>query len=96
MTVRRRLGEVPDAGAGLRAAPCIIFADFDLSLMTAMGRVNARMELAPVEVRLQREKPKCADEYDSFFGCAMRFGATEDSFRLSAVDADAPSSTSNR
>ena len=73
-----------------------IFADFGLSLMMGLCRMNAGAGLVPVQVTFQREAPACAEDYRRFFGCTAAFAAAEDSFTLSIDDADAPLPTSNK
>ena len=73
-----------------------ILTDFTMSILVDMCRMNAGSSLRPVTVHLQRERPKGAAVYRRHFGCAVHFGADEDSFTLSRRDVDRPLPTSNR
>ena len=73
-----------------------IIADFAMSLMLDMARVNFGKSLKAVEITLQRQRPDCADDYVAFFGCEVQFDAAEDSFTLAFADIDRPLPTANR
>lgn len=73
-----------------------IGADFVMSLVLDMCRMNYGASLRPVEVRLSRSKPADIESYRHFYGCPIRFEANEDSFLLSARVADEPLPTANR
>ncbi|HWH47948.1 MAG TPA: AraC family transcriptional regulator [Burkholderiales bacterium] len=106
----RLLGEasstrLAESSAGLtfllaRQAPdpvsSAIAADFVMSLLVDMCRMNAGSSLRPVAVRLRRMQPKESEGYRRHFGCVVHFAAGEDSFTLSRRDADRPLPTSNR
>ena len=71
-------------------------ADFSLSMLLDMCRVNAGKTLRAVEVTLKRERPDCAEAYADFFGCEVCFAAATDSFTLAIQDVDRPLPTANR
>jgi len=71
-------------------------ADFVMSLLVDMCRMNAGSSLRPVAVRLRRVRPKDNAVYRRHFGCVVHFAADEDSFTLSRKDVDRPLPTSNR
>ena len=106
----RLLGEkaaahLEDTHAGLktvfesgRADPVLsaVTADFTMSLLVSMCRMNHGDALRPVEVALKRTKPDGWQVYRSHYGCPVRFATGEDSFTLARGDADRPLPTSNR
>lgn len=65
-----------------------LIADFAMSLMIDMARVNFGSTLMPVVVTLQRQRPGCAENYGDFYGCEVQFSAPEDSFTLAKADID--------
>jgi AraC-like DNA-binding protein len=71
-------------------------ADFSLSMLLDMCRVNAGTSLRPVEVTLKREMPDCVEAYADFYGCEVSFSAATDSFTLAVQDVDRPLPTANR
>lgn len=71
-------------------------ADFSLSMLLDMCRVNAGTSLRPVAVTLKRERPDCAEAYADFYGCEACFSAATDSFTLAVQDADRLLPTANR
>ena len=73
-----------------------IGADFMLSLVVDMCRMNYGASLRPMEVSLARAKPADTEPYRHFFGCSIHFNAHEDSFLLSPRMADEMLSTANR
>jgi AraC-like DNA-binding protein len=73
-----------------------IAADFILSLLVDMCRMNAGASLRPMTVSLMRARPKDSQVYRRHFGCVVHFAADEESFTLSRQDADRPLPTSNR
>ena len=73
-----------------------IGADFAMSLVLDMCRMNYGASLRPVEVRLSRARPRDIEPYRHFYGCAIHFEASEDSFLISHRVADEPLSTANR
>ena len=73
-----------------------VAADFILSLLVDMCRMNAGASLRPVSVNLLRKRPKDSQVYRRHFGCAVHFSAEEESFTLSRKDVDRPLPTSNR
>jgi len=94
-----------DAGQGLqvsitqnRSDPMLraFGADFSMSILLDMCRVNYHSPLYPAEVTLQRERPNCASEYTKFYQCEVYFESDEDSFTLAAADVDRLLPTSNR
>jgi len=70
--------------------------DFVISLLVDMCRMNAGSSLRPVAVHLRRVQPKDSEVFRRHFGCAIHFAAGEDSFTLSAREADRLLPTSNR
>ena len=86
--VLARQSDNPDASA--------IAADFVLSLLVDMCRMNAGSSLRPVAVQLRRTRPKGGEVDRRHFGCVVHFAADEDSFTLSLRDVDRSLPTSNR
>jgi len=73
-----------------------IGADFALSLVLDMCRMNYGASLRPMEVRLARARPGDTEPYRHFYGCPIHFEANEDSFLLAARVAAEPLPTANR
>jgi len=73
-----------------------IGADFALSLVLDMCRMNYGASLRPVEVRLARARPRDTEPYRHFYGCPIHFEANEDGFLLAARVAAEPLPTANR
>jgi AraC-like DNA-binding protein len=73
-----------------------ITADFTMSLLVSMCRMNYGDALRPVTVSLKRARPDGWQVYRSHYGCPVRFAAGEDSFTLARAHADKPLPTSNR
>lgn len=73
-----------------------IGADFVMSLVLDMCRMNYGASLRPVEVRLSRARPGDTGPYRHFYGCPIHFQANEDSFLISHRVADEPLPTANR
>ena len=73
-----------------------IGADFALSLIVDMCRMNYGAALRPVAVRLSRAKPGDPEPWKHHYGCPVHFGAGEDSFLLSLRVADEVLPTANR
>jgi AraC-like DNA-binding protein len=71
-------------------------ADFTMSLVLDMCRMNYGASLRPLDVRLTRAKPADIEPYRHYYGCPVQFGAREDSFLLSARAAHEPLPTANR
>ena len=104
----RGLTEIEDAREGLkvrfwarRGNPdtvpvAAVFGDIAMALLLDMCRMNAGAALRPVAATLRRRKPDPADAYARFFGCPVQFGGDENSFVLSAKDADRPLPSANR
>ena len=106
----RVLGEktaahLEDTPAGLktvfesgRSDPVVasIAADFSMSLLVSMCRMNYGDALRPVALTLKRDKPDSWQIYRNHYGCPIRFGSNEDSFTLTRSDADRPLPSSNR
>ena len=61
-----------------------IGADFALSLVLDMCRMNHGASLRLVEVRLCREKPANAEPWKHFYGCPVHFDDRANSFLLSS------------
>jgi len=99
--VSQRVDEEPrgvrftfDHGRG-DAAVGPLLADFSLSILIAMCRVNAGPSLCPESVRLRRPEPANPEPWHSFFACPIAFGEPVDSFLLAAEVADAPLPSAN-
>jgi AraC-like DNA-binding protein len=60
-----------------------MWADFSLSLVLDMCRMNYGASLRPVEVRLCRKRPANAEPWKHFYGCPVYFDDRENSFLLS-------------
>lgn len=75
---------------------CEVIADFAMSLILDMSRVNFGSALQPVGVTLQRQRPDCAEKYLEYFCCDVQFSATENSFTLASADIDRLLPTANR
>jgi AraC-like DNA-binding protein len=73
-----------------------IGADFALSLVMDMCRMNYGATLRPMEVRLSRARVGDTEPYRHFYGCPIHFETNEDSFLLSRRVADEPLPTANR
>ena len=73
-----------------------IAADFSISLLVSMCRLNYGHALRPVAVTLKRSRPDGWQVYRSHYGCPIQFGTSEDSFTLRRGDADKPLPSSNR
>lgn len=73
-----------------------VFVDIVMALLLDLCRMNAGAALRPVAATLRRKKPDPADAYERFFGCAVQFGVDENTFVLSAKDADRQLPSANR
>ena len=73
-----------------------VFVDIAMAVLLDMCRMNAGAALRPVAASLCRPKPEQTEVYERFFGCEVRFGASEDLFVLSVHDADRPLPSANR
>jgi AraC-like DNA-binding protein len=60
-----------------------MWADFALSVVLDMCRMNYGASLRPVEVRLCRNRPANAEPWKNFYGCPVHFDDRENSFLLS-------------
>ena len=67
-----------------------VLVDVGLSLWLHVCRFNYGNVLDPVEVRLTREKPKCAGRYYAFFRCPVHFHTDENSLILPYECMDKP------
>ena len=104
----RGITEIEDTRQGLkvrfwakRGNPAVVpvaavFVDIVMALLFDLCRMNAGAALRPVAATLRRRKPDPADAYERFFGCPVHFGGEENSFVLSAKDADRPLPSANR
>ena len=72
-----------------------LMADFDLSLIISMCRMNVGGQLAPVSMTLRRPLPRNRTPYDAYFDCPIQFGAPQDGFLLARSIAERPLPTSN-
>jgi len=73
-----------------------LVADFMLSIIMDMCRLNFGASLRPLEVTLCRPRPANPAPWETFFGCRLRFDAAQDSILLSRRDADKPLPVANR
>jgi AraC-like DNA-binding protein len=73
-----------------------IVVDFAMSLVMDMCRMNAGSTLCPVAIQMRRSLPEDRGAYRRFFGCAIHFGAGEDTMTLSYMDVDRTLPSSNR
>ena len=73
-----------------------VLVDIVMALLLDMCRVNAGDALRPVAASLRRRKPDPGDAYEHFFGCPVQFNAEENTFVLSARDAERPLPSANR
>ena len=73
-----------------------VIADFWLALLLDLCRTNYGASLQPLAVSLRRPQPADSAPYRDFFGCAVDFGAAEDSFVLARDVVDAPLPTANQ
>ena len=104
----RGVTEIDDVRQGLRvrfwarrgnpavAPVAAVFVDIIMALLLDLCRMNAGASLRPAAATLRRRKPGPADAYERFFGCPVQFGAEENTFVLSARDADRPLPSANR
>lgn len=100
--------EIEDTGQGLevrfganRGNPAVVpvaavVVDIAMAILLDLCRMNAGAALRPAAATLRRRKPDAADPYERFFGCRVQFGADENTFVLSARDADRPLPSANR
>ena len=100
--------EIEDTRQGLRVRfganrgnPAVVpvsavVVDIAMAVLLSLCRMNAGAALRPVGATLRRGKPEPADAYERFFGCKVQFGAEENTFVLSAKDADRPLPSANR
>jgi len=72
-----------------------MLADFSLSVLIAMCRVNGGLSLSPVRVHLRRPEPANPQPWQAFFGCPIAFGAPADGFVLASEVANAPLPSAN-
>lgn len=73
-----------------------IGADFSLSLILEMCRMNYGASLRPVEVRLRRARPANPEPWKRFYNCPVHFNDREDSLLLSPRVADEVLPIANR
>ena len=71
-------------------------ADYHLSIVVSMCRLNLGLQVNADAATLRRPMPTDRRPWDDAFGCAVRFGASEDSFLLSIEHADLTLPTANR
>jgi AraC-like DNA-binding protein len=69
--------------------------DFSLSILIDMCRTNFGSKLNAAAVSLRRPIPAKPQPWQEFFGCAIQFGAAEDSFLLDLDMADTPLPSAN-
>ena len=104
----RGVGEIEDTRQGLKvrfwanrgkpgAVPvAAVMVDIVMAVLLDLCRMNAGATLRPVAATLRRLKPDPADAYALFFGCPVQFGTEENTFVLSAKDADRALPSANR
>jgi AraC-like DNA-binding protein len=104
----RGVTEIEDTRQGLkvrfwakRGKPAVVpetavLVDIVMALLFDMCRMNAGAGLRPVAATLRRSRPDPGDAYRRFFGCPVQFGVEENSFVLSARDADRLLPSANR
>ncbi|KPF68675.1 hypothetical protein IP84_08470 [beta proteobacterium AAP99] len=86
-TSRSDLRFVYDSGRG--STPIAdLMADFDLSLVLSMCRMNAGPSLRPLRVDLRRASPPSALPWERAFEAPVRFGARENSLLFARADAE--------
>jgi AraC-like DNA-binding protein len=73
-----------------------VLTDYSLSLIIGMCRMNYGAALHPVEVTLRRALPQDPSPWLDFYGCEVRFGASEDSFLLDGRTAAMPLPSGNQ
>lgn len=83
-----------DHGRG-DAAVGPLLADFSLSILIAMCRVNAGKPMSPASVDLRRPEPANPQPWQAFFGCPIAFGQPVDGFLLAGEVANAPLPSAN-
>jgi hypothetical protein len=69
--------------------------DAGIASLVILCREGRGGEIDPVRVRLTRPSSICAERLQTFFGCPIDFGATENGVVFSAADLDAHLSTAN-
>ena len=69
--------------------------DFTLSILIDMCRRNFGSQLNPAEVNLRRPQPANPAPWQTFFGCAVNFGAATDNFLLDQATANMPLPSAN-
>jgi AraC-like DNA-binding protein len=84
-----------DHGRGDAAIGPVI-ADFTLSMILSMCRMNYGAALHPASVKLRRPEPKDPSPWTRFFGCEIAFSASEDSFLLDHRTAEMPLPSGNQ
>ena len=72
-----------------------LITDFTLSMLLNMCRTNFGSQLNFLALRLRRPEPADPQPWLRLFGCAVEFGAVEDSFLLDRDTVDAPLPTAN-
>jgi AraC-like DNA-binding protein len=104
----RGITEIEDTRQGLkvrfwakRGNPAVVpvaavFVDIAMAILLDLCRMNAGAALRPVAATLRRRKPDAADAYERFFGCPVQFSVEENTFVLSAKDADRALPSANR
>ena len=104
----RGMTEIEDTRQGLkvrfganRGNPAVVpvaavVVDIAMAILLDLCRMNAGATLRPVAAGLRRRRPEPGDAYERFFGCPVQFGVEENTFVLSAKDADRPLPSANR
>lgn len=65
-------------------------ADFVLSGLVGLARLNAGERFCPIQVDVRRPRPPDTTPYADFFRCPVVFGSHQDSIRIAVADADRP------
>jgi AraC-like DNA-binding protein len=71
-------------------------ADYALSILVDMCRMNFGASLRPLEVTLRRPTPEEPAPWEQFYGGRILFGAAQDSLLFARRDVDLPLPVSNR
>jgi AraC-like DNA-binding protein len=81
-----------------RSDPVIsgLLADFNLSLLFSMCRMNYGDGLCPLELKMKYVWPGEREAYEAHFGCPVEGNAAEDSITFAAADLDHRLPTANR
>lgn len=70
------------------AASVSVRADASLAMLVRMCRWNCGNGFKPIAIEVRRDPPPCADRYERFFECPVRFSAEHDAVDIASADAD--------